>query len=95
MHSCTKYLGGHSDVVGGAVLTSNPELAERLGVRVRDVVDDLEHIRRSLGDRELLVEPAVCLKCNYTFDDRRRLTRPSRCPSCRKERITWPVLRIE
>jgi cystathionine gamma-lyase len=30
VHSTTKYLGGHSDVVGGAVLTSDPELHERL-----------------------------------------------------------------
>ena len=30
VHSTTKYLGGHSDMVGGAVLTSRPELQERL-----------------------------------------------------------------
>ena len=30
MHSTTKYLGGHSDVVGGALVTSDPELYERL-----------------------------------------------------------------
>lgn len=30
MHSSTKYLGGHSDVVGGAVMTSDDALAERL-----------------------------------------------------------------
>jgi len=30
VHSTTKYLGGHSDVVGGAVATSDPGLAERL-----------------------------------------------------------------
>jgi cystathionine gamma-lyase len=30
MHSVTKYLNGHSDVVGGVLATSNPELAERL-----------------------------------------------------------------
>jgi cystathionine gamma-lyase len=29
-HSTTKYLNGHSDVVGGAVLTSDPDLHERL-----------------------------------------------------------------
>ena len=29
-HSCTKYLGGHSDLVGGILLTSSSELAERL-----------------------------------------------------------------
>jgi cystathionine gamma-synthase len=30
LHSATKYLGGHSDVVGGLVVTSRDDLAERL-----------------------------------------------------------------
>ncbi|MFQ5948795.1 MAG: cystathionine gamma-synthase [Acidimicrobiia bacterium] len=30
LHSTTKYLGGHSDVVGGALVTGDAELAERL-----------------------------------------------------------------
>ncbi|MCK6588651.1 MAG: cystathionine gamma-synthase [Polyangiaceae bacterium] len=30
LHSATKYLNGHSDVVGGAVVTSDPALAERI-----------------------------------------------------------------
>lgn len=30
MHSATKYLGGHSDVVGGVLVTRVPEIAERL-----------------------------------------------------------------
>jgi cystathionine beta-lyase/cystathionine gamma-synthase len=30
VHSVTKYLGGHSDVVGGAVIVKDQELAERL-----------------------------------------------------------------
>jgi cystathionine gamma-lyase len=30
VHSTTKYLNGHSDVVGGAALTSDPEMAEKL-----------------------------------------------------------------
>ncbi len=30
MHSLTKYPGGHSDVIGGAVLTGDAELAEQL-----------------------------------------------------------------
>ncbi|HUP99582.1 MAG TPA: cystathionine gamma-synthase [Aeromicrobium sp.] len=29
MHSTTKYLGGHSDVIGGALITDDPDLAER------------------------------------------------------------------
>lgn len=31
VHSTTKYLGGHSDVVGGFVATSRDDLAERIG----------------------------------------------------------------
>ncbi|MDR6868037.1 cystathionine beta-lyase/cystathionine gamma-synthase [Microbacterium resistens] len=31
VHSTTKYLGGHSDVVGGALVLSDEELAERVG----------------------------------------------------------------
>ncbi len=30
MHSATKYIGGHSDVLGGALVVANPELFERL-----------------------------------------------------------------
>lgn len=30
VHSVTKYLGGHSDVVGGAVVTNVPEVAEKI-----------------------------------------------------------------
>jgi cystathionine gamma-lyase len=31
LHSTTKYINGHSDVVGGAIITSDDELAKRLG----------------------------------------------------------------
>jgi cystathionine gamma-lyase len=30
MHSATKYLNGHSDMVGGIAVTANPELADRI-----------------------------------------------------------------
>lgn len=35
MHSTTKFLGGHSDVIGGAVATSNQELLEKLRFQVK------------------------------------------------------------
>jgi cystathionine gamma-synthase len=31
VHSMTKYLGGHSDVLGGAVVTSNADIAQQVG----------------------------------------------------------------
>lgn len=30
VHSTTKYLGGHSDVIGGAIVANDPEIGERL-----------------------------------------------------------------
>ncbi len=35
VHSTTKYLGGHSDVVGGAALTSDPGWAEHLRFQIK------------------------------------------------------------
>ena len=35
LHSTTKYLGGHSDVIGGAVATSNKEIMEQLRFQVK------------------------------------------------------------
>jgi cystathionine gamma-synthase len=37
MHSVTKYLGGHSDLIGGAIVTSDPEWIDRLGFLVNAV----------------------------------------------------------
>lgn len=31
VHSTTKYIGGHSDVVGGAIVVNDPDLAEKIG----------------------------------------------------------------
>jgi cystathionine beta-lyase/cystathionine gamma-synthase len=35
MHSTTKYLGGHSDVIGGAVATSNKDFMEKLRFQIK------------------------------------------------------------
>ena len=31
MHSTTKYIGGHSDLIGGAIVTNDKDLAEKIG----------------------------------------------------------------
>jgi cystathionine gamma-synthase len=37
VHSVTKYIGGHSDLIGGAIVTSDPEWVERFGFLVNAV----------------------------------------------------------
>jgi predicted Zn-ribbon and HTH transcriptional regulator len=72
------------------------ELSALLHIRERDVIPHLEHLERSLRRtaRRLVFEPAVCLSCDYRFTSRRRLTKPSACPRCRKQHIEPPVFRL-
>lgn len=72
------------------------ELSGELGIPEKEVYDHLTHIQRSMGHREvhLLVEPAVCLKCGFTFKKRDRLSRPGKCPVCRAEQISPPLFSI-
>ena len=35
------------------------------------------------------------LLCGYVFEDRRRLTRPSRCPACKRSSLQSPSFRID
>jgi predicted Zn-ribbon and HTH transcriptional regulator len=67
-------------------------------MRERDVVQHLEHLARSLrgagGVKQLEVEPAHCLACDFSFTTRERLGRPSRCPACKSERLEPPLFRL-
>ena len=65
------------------------ELSKKLGIREKKVYEHLEHIRRSvkIKKKKLIVNPFTCLLCNYVFKDRKRLSRPSRCPKCKKSHI--------
>ncbi len=66
------------------------EISQAVHASVAEVQGHLEHIERSLRNegRRLVVEAASCKACGYTFPG--KLTRPSRCPRCRGERIAVP-----
>jgi predicted Zn-ribbon and HTH transcriptional regulator len=69
------------------LLLNNPltlyEIAKPLGLRSREVEDDLRHLKKSLkrGAYELIVHPARCHKCGFVFSPD-HLHKPGRCPSC-------------
>lgn len=68
------------------------DLSRLLHVPEREVHLHLQHVERSLphtGER-LVVEPAVCLGCGYSFRGRTKFTRPSRCPRCSATHIASP-----
>jgi transcriptional regulator len=69
------------------------ELSEELRVKEKEVYEHLVHVERSVaaaGGKFILV-PSQCLLCGYVFEDRRRLTRPSRCPTCRRSKLQESV----
>jgi len=73
------------------------DLSKAVGIPERDVPHHLEHLARSLQHRdgELRVEPSRCLACEFRFEDRRRKSRPGRCPRCHGRRLTLPRFWIE
>jgi len=65
------------------------ELSQALGIREKEVYEHLSHIARSAAaqGKKLIIQPFRCLGCGYVFEDRRRFTRPSRCPQCKRSRV--------
>ncbi|MDD5225270.1 MAG: transcriptional regulator [bacterium] len=72
------------------------EISAAIGIREKEVFDHLEHIEKSLQARKqkLVITPAQCLSCDYVFTDRRRLSKPGRCPQCKHEHLADPLYRI-
>ena len=72
------------------------EISAAVGLREKEVCAHLEHIARSVSARggTFHIEPAACRACGFVFQTRRRLTRPSRCPRCRSQRISAPAYAI-
>ena len=72
---------------------SAKELSRALAIREREVYEHLIHVRLSLAatqGQRLVVEPAYCLGCGFTFKKRERLRVPSRCPVCRGSHVAEP-----
>ena len=85
------------ELLAGARLSSY-QLAQLLGIPERQVEDHLVHVVKTIGrDRQkrFILEPSACQDCGFLFEERRKLTRPSRCPRCRSEHVTAPRYGID
>ena len=73
------------------------DISQAVRVSEKDVYRHLAHIQKTVAGqrRKLSFTPCTCLACGFTFTDRRRLTKPGRCPRCWESRIDHPVFRIE
>lgn len=73
------------------------ELSQALRISEKEVASHLPHVNKSVASqkRKLQVIPATCAECGFTFKDRKRLTKPSRCPKCKSQRIQSPRYRVD
>jgi hypothetical protein len=72
------------------------EISQAIGIREREVYEHLPHVALSAiaQKRKLVVLPFGCMSCGYVFEQRKRFTRPSRCPRCKKTHLETPVYRL-
>jgi len=72
------------------------EISQAIGIREKEVYEHLPHIALSAiaQKRKLVVLPFGCMSCGYVFEQRKRFTRPSRCPRCKKTHLENPVYRL-
>ena len=73
------------------------ELSREVSIREKEVYEHLAHIAKSLEvkGKALLIQPSRCLSCGYVFKDRKRFTRPGRCPCCRGSHLQSPFYYIK
>lgn len=84
------------DLLAEAEMTAL-DLSRALAIREKAVYEHLPHAAKSASaqGRKFVVAPPRCLACGFTFEDRKRLTRPSRCPKCKEQRIQEPAFSIQ
>ena len=67
------------------------ELAVHFRSTPKEITDGLLHVAKSIQpEMELRMEIPLCRTCGFLYKDRTKITRPSRCPKCKKEDITEP-----
>ena len=72
------------------------DLSQELGLKEKEIYEHLVHVAQTVAASRgrFVIIPSQCLLCGYVFEDRRRLTRPSRCPQCRRSKLQNPSFRI-
>ena len=73
------------------------DLSQELGISERDVHAHLPHVAHTAkaSGKTLVIIPAKCSKCGYIFSERKRFTKPSKCPTCRGTHVRKPQFKID
>lgn len=73
---------------------SAQQLANYFKTELKHIIEDLQHIEKSIKPEKLETTPAYCRSCNFVFRERGRASKPGRCPRCKSEWIGAQVFWI-
>ena len=73
------------------------DLSQAIGIREKEVVQHLVHVEKTLASQKknLVIRPFHCHDSEYMFKERKRYTRPGRCPRCKGTHVETPIFIIE
>jgi len=71
------------------------QLANYFQCKLKDVIEDLEHIEKTIKPKKLKIIPAYCKSCNFIFKERSKISKPSKCPRCKSEWIEAQMFSIQ
>ena len=72
------------------------ELAGIFDVPEKEIERDLRHIVISQRQKDhVIIFPSQCLSCGYTFEHRKKVSKPSKCPKCKSTYLTKPKYMIK
>ena len=74
---------------------SAQQLANYFQTTLNEILEDLEHIGKSIKPRKLKIYPAYCKSCNFIFMEREKVSKPSKCPRCKSEWIEAQMFGIQ
>ena len=73
------------------ILQQNKQTAQQLAnyfqTELKEIIEDLGHIKKSIKTKKLKISPAFCKSCNFVFKERSKISKPSKCPRCKSEWI--------
>jgi len=81
------------------ILQQNKQSAQQLAnyfqCELREIIEDLQHIEKSIKPKKLKSTPACCKSCNFVFKERSKISKPGKCPRCKSEWIEAQMFFIQ
>lgn len=73
------------------------DLSQTVGIMEKEVAEHLPFIEKSLKrkGKTIRFQPYQCMNCGFVFENRKKYSKPGKCPSCKKERIEQACFWIE